>query len=142
MTLKKKLFTFICYAIFLTVCLIRCVLPTVATLESTEIGTFVSTSPVLQDQHLWLKTSSSKVEFSFVKVAQDTGSFSEPNSTTIDTVTNVGGVSPNYSFYNGNISGTLTFTDSGVTVSLSRNIQPALILKNVQCEKKEATAIY
>lgn len=134
MNLKKKLSFIGCFSIILSIYCLGCSLPTEAFIESTEIGTYVSQVAVIQDQHLWVKTYEAKIEFAFVKV--NGGTPETPTATAIDTVTNIGGVSPNYSFYNGNISGTLAFTDEGVTVNLSRNISPSLVLKNILCEKR------
>lgn len=136
MNLKKKLSFIGCFSIILSIYCLGCSLPTEAFIESTEIGTYVSQVAVIQDQHLWVKTYEAKIEFAFVKV-DASGKVTDPKSEEKDTVTNIGGVSPNYSFYNGNISGTLAFTDEGVTVNLSRNISPSLVLKNILCEKKK-----
>lgn len=113
-----------------------CAKPTIAVFTDEEAGTFISEDFVLQKGvYLCLKTTAndSTIQIWFSDKEGTNPAFDTNKD---ETVTNLGGISPNYSFSSGNLNGTLKFLDKTVTVTLAKNVDPFFNLIDIKCKKQ------
>lgn len=134
----KKIILFFCIVYIFC----GCAKPTLALIEEKYSNiTYRSTKSVAGSSYLWLNVNVGGDTLTFW-IADETAMTIPDNADKITGDSNIGGVDPNYSFYSGNIYGSLSFAETEVTVSIIKNSEPYFSFRNIKCRKYEATAAY
>lgn len=121
----------ILFIISLSIILNNCASHTITEIDSEFFGTYISTDIILQEDYLYVRVDANGILIWF----GDNQVVSPPSGddTVIIGPDYIAGVSPNYSFQNVDVTGSLVFLEKRVLVTFYRNKPPYVNAQNVSC---------
>ncbi len=121
----------ILFIISLSIILNNCASHTITEIDNEFFGTYISTDIILQEDYLYVRVDANGILIWF----GDNQVVSPPSGDDAIIIgpDYIAGVSPNYSFQNVDVTGSLVFLEKRVLVTFYRNKPPYVNAQNVSC---------